>query len=320
METKLIRIALAEDEQPAWTSGREASGLGIYFRALNYSRVLVILLLLVAVAASVAVAYLLPPYWRADIVVMPVNRNDPASLGSITPALSSLGSIIARQDPLKDEALAVLRSRELFDTYAKDKNLLPILFEDRWDPATNTWKVPPERVPTLRQGYRLFNGRIRAIDEDRRTGIVTLSITWTDRQLAATWARDMIDLANKQLRDRALQDSQRNMKYLTDEIRASNQASAQLAVMNSLASAYDKQLQIYMFAKGQDEYAFRVIDQPTVPDARERVSPRRTLIVGAGFMIGLFFASLLAYARFPAEKLRAAGTRQLAAPAHLSTQ
>ncbi|HYM17468.1 MAG TPA: Wzz/FepE/Etk N-terminal domain-containing protein [Micropepsaceae bacterium] len=289
--------AVPDSELPSqWRASDEGDGLTFFFTALRRSWFLILFIVAASVGASVYVVLNMEPYWRAEIVVMPVNRNDPGSLNSTTPAFGALANFVGRQDPLKDEAIAVLRSRELFDTYAKAKNILPILFKRRWDPETNNWNVPAERVPTLREAYRLFDGGIREIDEDRRTGIVTLSITWTDREQAVTWARDMIELANQQLRDRALADSQRNMKYLTDEMRSSP-LSSQNALASALTSAYEKQLQNYMFAKGQSEYAFHIIDQPTVPDIRERVSPKRTIIVGAAGAGSLALAILLACAR-----------------------
>jgi uncharacterized protein involved in exopolysaccharide biosynthesis len=289
--------AVPTSESPAWRgSAEEGDGLTFFFTALRRSWFLIFFIVAASVGAAVYLALHMEPLWRAEIVVMPVSRNDPTSLNSATPALAGLANIVGRQDSIKDEALAVLRSRELFDIYAKEKNLLPILFKDRWDPETNSWKVPAERVPTLREAYRMFDGRVRDIEEDRRSGIVTLSVTWSDREEAVAWAHDMIELANKQLRDRALTDAQRNMKYLTDEMRSSP-LSAQNALASALTSAYEKQLQNYMFAKGQPEYAFRIIDEPTVPDIRERVSPKRTMIVAAAGAGSLALAMLLACAR-----------------------
>src|SRR6185295_6735052 len=145
----------------------------------------------------------------------------------------------------------------------------------RWDAVNRRWNVADWRIPTLREGYRLFDNHIRDIDLDRRSGIVTLAITWKDRALAAKWARDLIDLANRQLRDRAIREAQQNMRYLTREMRSGEGPDANNALNAALASAYERQLQNYMFAKGQSEFAFRVIDPPTIPDDRERVSPQR---------------------------------------------
>ena len=183
--------------------------------------------------------------------------------------------------------MAVLRSRELFDTYATQKNLLPILYASKWDANTGRWDVSPSRVPTLRQAFKLFDQKIRDIDVDRRSGIVTLSITWKDRELAAQWARDLIALTNSQLRLRALGDAQRNMDYLSAQMHKMGADNAQNALTTALASSYDRELQSYMSANGQPDFAFRVIDAPTIPDDRERVFPSRLLFALLGLIGGV---------------------------------
>jgi uncharacterized protein involved in exopolysaccharide biosynthesis len=55
----------------------------------------------------------------------------------------------------------------------------------------------------------------------------------------------------------------------------------------ALANSYNRELQSYMFAKGQPDYAFQVIDHPTIPDARERVFPNRPLFAVLGVILGL---------------------------------
>ena len=52
------------------------------------------------------------------------------------------------------------------------------------------------------------------------------------------------------------------------------------------AEWYERALQSYMYASGQMDYAFRVIDPPTLPDARERVFPQRTLFLALGLILG----------------------------------
>src|SRR6202012_1586318 len=129
---------------------------------------------------------------------------------------------------------------ELFATYATRKNLLPVLYADKWDASTGQWTVPATRVPTMRQAFKLFDSKVRDGDLDRRSGIVTLSITWKDRVLAAQWARDLIDLTNSQLRQRAIEDAQRNMAYLDEQMRKTATSGAQNARTTALASSYDR--------------------------------------------------------------------------------
>jgi uncharacterized protein involved in exopolysaccharide biosynthesis len=52
-----------------------------------------------------------------------------------------------------------------------------------------------------------------------------------------------------------------------------------------------------MFAQGQPEYAFRIIDPPTYPDDRERVWPLRTVFAVIGLLVGVLAAVGAIYSR-----------------------
>jgi uncharacterized protein involved in exopolysaccharide biosynthesis len=251
--------------------------------------------LIACVVISLLLAFLLPSYWEVEIVVMPVSKNNGVNigsalaggLGSLGGLGSSIGAILGRSSDNQDEAMAVLRSRELFDAYATQQNLLPILYANKWDAEHKRWNVSAARVPTLRQAYKMFNTHIRDIDLDRRSGIVTMTITWKDRAQAAKWATDLIAMTNGQLRQRALNQAAEDMQFLTGEIRqAGSSGDARNALNMALSNSYNRELQNYMFAKEQPDYAFAVIDPPTIPDARERVFPNRPLFAILGLLGG----------------------------------
>src|ERR1700679_3670558 len=121
--------------------------------------------LIACVVISLLLAFLLPSYWEVEIVVMPVSKNNGVNigsalaggLGSLGGLCSSIGAILGRSSENQDEAMAVLRSRELFDAYATQQNLLPILYANKWDAEHKRWNVSAARVPTLRQAYKMFN-------------------------------------------------------------------------------------------------------------------------------------------------------------------
>ncbi len=294
-----MKAAGEEPVEFAWTERSGADRLSVFMDRMRRNWGLAAGVVAGCVAVAGILAFTLPSYWRVETVVMPVSKNSTGNLniGALTSGLGALGALIGRPSSTQDEALAVLRSRELFDTYAKQQNLLPILFSSKWNAGYKRWDVSPSRIPTLRQGYRLFNNSIRNIDEDRRTGIVTMGITWKDRALAAKWARDLIDLTNSQLRERAVAEALQNMRYLSEQMRSGQGTSASNALNVALASAYERQLQDYMFAKGQQEFAFRIVDPPTIPDERERVWPQRPLLLALGFILGVILAIGAVYLR-----------------------
>jgi hypothetical protein len=290
-----------EAQDPVWTVGSDAGRLSLFLSRVRRHWCLLIIVLVVCEAAAVALAFALPSYWNVEETLMPATRStmgnlNLGSLAGLASGLSGgLGSLLGRTSANQDEAMAVLGSRELFDTYAMKENLLPILFARKWDGVNRRWLVSGSSIPTLRRGYRLFSREIRDIDLDRRTGIVTFSITWKDRALAMKWAGDLVDLANAQMRGRAMTQAEQEMRYSSQAMRQAGSDNDSNQLTAALSSAYERALQDYMFAKGQPEYAFHIIDPPTYPDDRERVWPQRILFAALGAILGAFLAICAIY-------------------------
>lgn len=227
---------------------------------------------------------------------MPVNRNSSSFLSGVQSSLGGLGlaaGIAGLGDASNgsEEPVVILQSRALFDNYATKQNLLPVLFDTLWNPDTKSWKVPPDKTPTLRRAYSLFDKSIRTVTEDRKMGTVTLSMTWKDRALAVKWVKDFIQLVNDDMRTRAERDALAHMQYLSDQMAKTTEVSA----VSALTTAYEKQLETFMFAHGNPEYSFHVIDPPTIPDVKERVRPNRPLIAITGLFVGLMLGVGFAY-------------------------
>lgn len=296
-----MRVFEPEIVGPGWEVKQDADRLDTVFIRIRRNLLLAVFVFAIPVLSATALAFLLPSYWRVEIELMPVTRQSQGNLGSLAAGLGAMApgltSLLSAPSSGEDEAIAVLRSRELFDGYATSNNLLPELFAEDWDATTSSWTVPSSDVPTLRRAYRLFDRKIRDIDLDRRSGIVTLGITWTDRQAAVRWAGDLVDLTNRKLREEAIARAKASMNYLTQEMRNVHDVSAQTALMAALATAYERQLQEYIFAQGQKDFAFRVIDPPTVPDVRERVFPQRALFIALGAALGVLLAVIAVLTR-----------------------
>jgi uncharacterized protein involved in exopolysaccharide biosynthesis len=133
----------------------------------------------------------------------------------------------------------------------------------------------------------LFRKRIRALSEDRRTGVVTLSIHWTDGVAAARWANELVQQANSYLQESALVRSGRNLDYLKSEL----QKVSAIEVRQSINNLIESEINRAMMARGNDQYAFRIIDPAVVPEQ----SPlrRQLMMVVSGFLFGAGGAGML---------------------------
>lgn len=258
------------------------------------SRWLMIACIVVCTALAAVAASVMKPKYRAEVVIVPVKADDArAALSSMVGQLGGLASLAGLAMPSggnKDEYLQYLNSSNFTGRFIEDEKLLPVLFADRWDPAKGRWTVEsPEDVPTLADGVRMFDRTIRSVQEDRRTGIVKLSIVWTDREVAAHWANLLVQRVNRDLRQRAIEESQASINYLNAELAKTNVIELREAIYRLL----ENQLKSVMLANVREQYAFKVIDAAIAPDADDFVRPKRFAMMLLGAVFGGMFGLMI---------------------------
>jgi len=222
-------------------------------------------------------------WYRAEILLIP-NERDPvsgiASQLSQFGGLASLAGITMGASKDKVTPIAVLKSRDFARAFIEDEKLLTVLFSRKWDSDALRWKVDPDRAPDIRDAVKFFQKRVLRISEDRKTGLVTLAVDWTDPVLAASWASSLVVRVNEQARQRALADAERNIAFLQKELSSTNLVSMQ----QSIGRLLEAELQKLMLARGAEEYSFRVIDAAEVP--KRRIRPQRTLLILVSILVG----------------------------------
>ena len=239
--------------------------------------------------ASVIVALLMTPIYRAEVVMIPAGDNQSqgrvASLAAQFGGLADLAGVSLSGGGSKDEALTTLQSRTLITTFIKERQLLPVLFADEWDAAAGKWLTKqPEEIPTLNDANELMNESILQVSEDKKTGVITVAIEWSDRQLAAQWANEIVLRTNQSMRERAIKDAEASIEYLNKELRKTSVIEIQQAIYRLIEANY----KTASIANTREEYVFRVIDPATPPDADNKVRPKRTLIVLLATLAGGF--------------------------------
>lgn len=245
----------------------------------------------IATIAGIVVALMQIPFYEAKVVMLVSADESNSKLQGLSGIASQLGfgalGLGTEQSNHKAEALATIQSRVLTESYIRDKNLLPVLFDKDWDAARHQWKNP-QKPRTLWDGNKLFERKIRAVVEDRKTGLVTLTITWNDKQLAAQWANDLIARTNAHVRQRTLDLSARNLAFLQEELQHTNVVETQQAIYKLI----EGEIKTTMLARGNEQYAFTVIDPAVVPQDKSNI--RRLFVVMIGFVAGLALGTLWA--------------------------
>lgn len=246
------------------------------------------LILGVAFGAAVLVAgisLLMPNIYRAEVLLAAVGAEDNKG-SSMLGGLASLAGVSLGGGGSTEENLAVLKSREFIWKFVTDEKLMPILFADAWDADNNKWiEDDVENQPSLWAAWRLLIGGNKiSTDIDKKSGLITLGVEWTDAELAATWAAKLVARLNQHLREYAISQSQHKLAYLQLELARTTVEENRQALF-SLISQEQKQA---MLANTQQDFAFRVLDAAAVPD--KKIKPKRSLMVVLAAMVAGFMA------------------------------
>lgn len=276
--------------------GREADEISLLdlWNILWEGKWLGIAITAVVTLAAVIYSLLATEIYRAEMLLAPAEERTAQGLSGQLGGLSGLASLagISVGGGGNAEPLAVLQSRAFLREFIEARGLMPILFSDQWDEERGRWLVAEgDESPDIRDGVKLLQESVLSVSEETGTGLVSLSIDWTDPDTAADWANDLVARLNDRMRQRALVDAEQNVTYLQEQLAASSLVTLQ----QSIGRLLETELQKLMLARGNEEFAFRVLDPAEVP--KNRVRPYRTLIVALAIIAGGMLSLLVIFVR-----------------------
>lgn len=242
---------------------------------------------------AIVVSLMMTPIYRAEVIVVPADdsggKGGMAALASQFGGLADLAGVNLGGGGGKGEAIALLKSRALIESFVKENDLLPVLFEDDWDASASKWKSNnPKKVPTMNKAYDLIKKSILTVSEDKKSGVITVAVEWKDRIKAAEWANDIVRRANRAMRERAINEAQASIDYLRQELTKTSVVEIQQAIYRLLEANY----KTTSIANAREQYAFKVIDPAVAADEGRKVKPKRSLIVILATLAGGFVAVL----------------------------
>jgi uncharacterized protein involved in exopolysaccharide biosynthesis len=241
----------------------------------------------------VLMSFAITPDFRSSVLAAPTSQALPASglasLASQFAGVAALTGFNMQSGTPTAEAIATLKSRAFTERFMREHGLLPILYADDWDPEAKAWR-DPEEAPTLWKAYTRFEN-MRDVEQELETGMVRVTVDWSDAKLAAQWANALVADVNRILRARAIDESAKNLEFLKAELAKSSAVPLQ-ATLYGLVEA---EMKNSMLASVRQEYAFRVVDPAVVSE--KPAWPNRPLFAVLGFAIGLIGGTLAAVLR-----------------------
>lgn len=259
------------------------------------SKGLVVTCVLVGMVGAGVVAFMQPNVFDAQVVMLPVQSSGAGRLGEMGSQIGGLASLVGLPvggDSKKAEALGILQSQSLTQRYIQVNGLENVLFDEEASaPKHSLWKA-----------WARFD-KLRKINDDKKSGLVSIKITWRDPVLAAKWANDLVQMTNDDMRAKAISESERHIAYLTEQAAKTDIAQVRTATYSIL----EAEIKNLMLAKGPGDYALKVVDSAIPPERKS--GPFRSVWVILGAVAGIMVASMILIAQRsfgddPAPRLR----------------
>jgi uncharacterized protein involved in exopolysaccharide biosynthesis len=254
----------------------------------------IILTTLVFTFAAVVYSVMMPDVYKSEALLAPASTekgvNLPGQIGGLAALagvnLGSLGS-----DNKTGLAIEIIQSREFIGRFIDANDLyVPIMAAKGWsrsddslvidqdiyDDNQNNWvrkiKVPFKAKPSQLEVYEKFI-KLMSITEDKKTGMVRLSVEYYSPFLAKKWVDNLVKAINEEMKNRDLAEALRSIDYLKKQIELTNISD----VKTMFYSLIEEQTKTVMLANVRNEYVFQTIDPAVI--AEKKAKPQRLLII-----------------------------------------
>ncbi len=275
-------------------------------------------LLIVAITAVFAVgsvffALSLPNVYQSTTLLTPSEDSQGGGISRMAGKLGGLASLagvnLGASSSKVAIALEVIQSRKFITEFVDRHGILPELMAvEAWDRASNTltfdpdlynasaaeWvrvvEAPKKPEPSAWEAYKAFM-EILTVSENVETGFVTISLQHQSPYIAEQWVSLLVSDLNIAMKEKDVTEAERSIGYLKKQL---NQVA--LADMRTIFyELIEQQTKIIMLAQVREEYMFKTIDKPVVPE--EKAKPSRALICILGTMLGGMLAVMAIFIR-----------------------
>lgn len=256
------------------------------------------------IAASVVYVLNIADIYKSDMTVAPAEQQKGLNLSGQLGGLASLAGVNLGDSNNLDKttlSLEILMSRDFIVNFVKNRNiLLEIMAVKGWDLNTNKFIYDDEiydistdswirEVNNLRKAepspqeiQKAFISNFE-VTKDSKSGVIKLSF----KHYSPFFSKQVLDWVlidiNRTMKSIDIDEARKSIAYLENEISKTNKSE----VKSSFFSLIEEQTKTLMLANVRDEYMFKVIDPPIVPD--EKNGPKRFLIVALSAFFGVFF-------------------------------
>lgn len=281
------------------------------FKALWKGKWIIIATTFVFAVGAVIYALSLPNIYKSDALLAPAESSNGGGLSKMAGQLGGLAALAgvnlgAGESSQTDLAVQVMKSRQFVETFINKHDLLvPLMAAKDWDltnnklildeelynPNTGEWLREPNGLrgstPTSQEAFEVFNKEVLTINQDKESGLYTVSVKYYSPYVAQQWVNWLIEDINKVMRERTIAETSQNLAYLNTQL----QKTAVADMQSTFYKLIEEQTKSLMLAEVQEEFVFKIIDPAVISETP--FLPNRFIIVLMGSIFGGIFSCFI---------------------------
>jgi uncharacterized protein involved in exopolysaccharide biosynthesis len=285
------------------------AGIFLYWRIIKKRRKFIGIFISAVVILTMIVSFSLPNIYGASAIIVPVSSKDTGSSGIAASLLQQVGGlpgISAPESASSTEIVTLLKSNILREKVITNNDLMPALFPDKWDNKNKKWRAEgltlnpfiksnpanKGRIPNTWDGLRKLDKTVTVMSNIKDKTIV-ISAESENPALAAQIVGYFLSALNEHMSSEAKRVAMTNRKYLEEQLLQTADPFIRQKIYNMIA----QQIETSMMAEVKENFAFKIIDPPKVPD--KKIKPQRFLMVMislvASLLLSVFFVFWMEY-------------------------
>ena len=256
---------------------------------------------------SIIYALMLPNIYQSQAIMIPMEAD--AGMGGMLGQYSGMASLAGISLPSESgskaqEAIARIQSFDFFSNHFLPHIMLEnLLAVKKWNQASNTltydqsefnsesrqWvrKIRPPKsiIPSAQEAYKKYT-EIISVTDDQRTLFVSLSVEHESPFIAQQWVKLILNQIDQGMRNQDRQTAMKSIEYLNSLTATVNYEE----IKKALSSLQQEQMKRLMMVEASENYIFKVLESPIVPEMKSQ--PTRPLIFILGTILGMMLSTL----------------------------
>lgn len=261
-----------------------------YWRIIWKWKILIIFVVLITVLSTAINSYYKKDIYQATAVISPVSEEKTSGgLAILSQQFGGLPGISIPPSTSSSEIMNLLKSNMIREKMMERYDLLSVLVTNK---SNNDSKNRINKTPTVWDGLRSLNNIIK-INNNTKDNTISISAEFHSPETTVKLVNYLLTTLTEFMSSEAKKAALTKRRYLEEQLRSTSDPLIRQKIYNLIS----QQVETAMMSEMREDFAFKVIDPPRVPDRKIRPDRRKTVILSfvASIFIGIFLAFICEY-------------------------